>query len=402
RLGESVAICEQIGDPAASKGPVERKVVRIVTPGTVSDDALLEERRDNLIVALHPGRKTGLAALDITSGRFGVQEIDGDDALAAEITRLAPAEILASEDFQAPAWLAALPGFRRRPPWHFDTVTARRLLTEQFGTRDLAGFGAEDLHDAVAAAGALFAYVQDTQRTALPHIRGLAVENRDSTLIMDAATRRNLELTDPLSANGRGENTLAGVLDRTATAMGSRLLRRWIHAPLRDREILDARFDAIGDILDQGAVHGICDVLRGIGDIERMLARVALKSARPRDLAGLSDALGAVPAWSASLAPLAAARLEELAKQIDTRPETHELLAKAVIENPPVVIRDGGVIAAGYDSELDELRALSERADRFLVDLEARERERTGIEKLKVAYNRVHGYYIEVSRANSE
>ncbi|HEX7029113.1 MAG TPA: DNA mismatch repair protein MutS [Gammaproteobacteria bacterium] len=398
RLGESVAICEQIGDPAKSKGPVERKVVRIVTPGTVSDDALLEERRDNLLVALHGG---GLAALDITSGRFVVQELDGADALAAEITRLSPAEILVSEDFGAPHWLSESPGFRRRPPWHFDAATAKRLLTDQFGTRDLAGFGAEDLHDAIAAAGALFAYVQDTQRTALPHIRGLSVETRDATLIMDAATRRNLELTEALSSNGRSENTLAGVLDRTATAMGSRLLRRWIHAPLRDRGILNARFDAISDILDRGLASALHDVLRGIGDVERMLARVALKSARPRDLAGLRDALGVLPAVQENISLLEAPRLRELALQVGTRPETHALLVKAVIENPPAVLRDGGVIAMGYDAELDELRALSEHAGQFLVDLEARERERTGIEKLKVAYNRVHGYYIEVSRANA-
>ncbi len=400
RLGESVAICEQIGDPSTSKGPVERKVVRIVTPGTVSDDALLDERRDNLLIALHRGERAGLAALDITSGRFTVQELDGEEALAAEIMRLAPAEILASEDFTAPAWLCERAGFRRRPPWHFDTVTAKRLLTAQFGTRDLAGFGAEHLADATAAAGAVLAYVQDTQRTALPHIRGLAVENRDRTLIMDAATRRNLELTESLNGASH-EYTLAGVLDHTATAMGSRLLRRWIHAPLRDRDMLNARFDAISDAIDNGATAALHDVLGGIGDIERMLARVALKSARPRDLAGLRDALAALPALQATLAPLAAIRLRELAAQIGTRPEIHALLASAIIENPPVVIRDGGVIAEGYDAELDELRRLSEHADQFLVDLEARERVRTGLDKLKVAYNRVHGYYIEVSRANA-
>ncbi|HEX7047525.1 MAG TPA: DNA mismatch repair protein MutS, partial [Gammaproteobacteria bacterium] len=401
RLGESVAICEQIGIPGESKGPVERKVIRIVTPGTVSDDALLEERRDNLLVALHRGKHIGLASLDITSGRFSVQELDDEDALAAEITRLSPAEILVSEDFIAANWLGERAGFRRRPPWHFDAITAKRLLTEQFGTRDLAGFGAEHLDDGVAAAGALFAYVQDTQRTALPHIRGLAVEQRDRTLIMDAATRRNLELTDALNANGRDENTLAGVLDHTATAMGSRLLRRWIHAPLRDREILDARFDAISNLLDAGATNSLHEVLCGIGDIERMLARVALKSARPRDLAGLRDALGELPNVQEQLAALEAPRLRELKLQIGTRTETHALLQKAVIDNPPVVLRDGGVIANGYDDELDELRRLSEHADQFLVDLETRERERTGLDKLKVAYNRVHGYYIEVSRANA-
>lgn len=401
RLGESVAICEQIGDPALSKGPVERKVVRIVTPGTVSDDALLEERRDNLLVAVHRGRRTGVASLDITSGRFCVQELHDEEALAAEITRLGPAEILVSEDFVASAWMKATAGFRRRPPWHFDAVTATRLLTDQFGTRDLAGFGADDLADAVAAAGALFAYVQDTQRTALPHIRGLSVENREQTLIMDAATRRNLELTENLHAGARSESTLAGVLDETATAMGSRLLRRWIHTPLRDRNILNARFDAIANVLDVDTAPNLQQVLRDIGDVERMLARVALKSARPRDLAGLRDALGELPALQSELSRLDAPRLRELGILIDTRPQVHALLAKAVIDNPPVVMRDGGVIAEGYDPELDELRRLSEHADQYLVDLETRERERTGLDKLKVAYNRVHGYYIEVSRANA-
>lgn len=400
RQGESVAICEQIGNPAASKGPVERKVVRIVTPGTVSDDALLDERRDNLLAAIFRGNALGLAVLDITSGRFAVQELADDDALAAELTRLSPAEILASEDWSPPAWLVDFAGFRRRPPWHFDKVTATRLLTDQFGTRDLAGFGAEGLPDAVTAAGALFAYVQDTQRTALPHIRGLSVEQRDAHLIMDAATRRNLELTE--SSSDQPQHTLAGVLDHTATAMGARLLRRWIHAPLRDREALHNRLDAIDDMQEQGLVHALRDTLRGIGDIERMLARVALKSARPRDLAGLRDALAQLPALQATVKPLAAKRSRTLADHIGTQPEVHALLQSAVVENPPVVLRDGGVIAAGHDAKLDELRNLSEHADRFLIDLETRERERTGIDKLKVSYNRVHGYYIEVSRANVE
>lgn len=399
RLGESVAICEQIGDPAISKGPVERKVVRIVTPGTISDEALLEERRDNLLVALHVGAKIGFATLDITSGRFSVQELEDHDALSAEIMRLTPVEVLASEDHALPAWLTENSRFRRRPPWHFDTATATRLLTQQFGTRDLAGFGADNLDDAVAAAGALFAYVQDTQRTALPHIRGLSVERRDKTLIMDAATRRNLELTDSL--NGNPEHTLAGILDHSVTAMGARLLRRWIHSPLRDRSILNQRFDAIDELLRSTAGVAIRHCLQGIGDTERMLARVALKSARPRDLAGLRDALACLPELQQSMACLAVPRLRQLAEQIGTQPEVHALLAKAVKENPPVVLRDGGVIAEGYDAELDELRRLSSNADQFLVDLEARERERTGIEKLKVAYNRVHGYYIEISRAQA-
>ena len=404
RRGESVAICEQIGDPATSKGPVERKVVRIVTPGTLTDEALLEERRENLLVAIHRdhgGRKeTGIAALDVASGRFTVLEVATDEELLAELTRLQPAELLASEDMSLHESIDRLHGVTRRPPWHFDTATATRELSNQFGSRDLAGFGAADLDAAVAAAGALLTYVKDTQRTALPHIRGLSVEQRDATVIMDAATRRNLELTESMS--GQPEHTLAGVLDETATAMGARLLRRWLHQPQRDHATLEQRFDAIDDLLVDGRYLHTRDVLRGIADIERMLARVALKSARPRDLSGLRDALNELPALQDSLAGTVSARISTLSERIGTRPDVAELLKRAIIDQPPVVLRDGGVLAEGYDEELDELRRLSQNADDYLLELEAREREATGIDKLKVAYNRVHGYYIEVSRANAD
>ena len=404
RRGESVAICEQIGDPATSKGPVERKVVRIVTPGTLTDEALLEERRENLLVAIHRdagnSTPTGIAALDVASGRFTVLEVETDEELLAELTRLEPAELLASEDMSLHESIDRLHGVTRRPPWHFDTATATRELSQQFGSRDLAGFGASNLDAAVAAAGALLSYVQDTQRTALPHIRGLAVEQRDSAVIMDAATRRNLELTESMS--GQQEHTLAGVLDETATAMGARLLRRWLHQPQRDHGTLTKRFDAIDDLLVDGRHLRVRDVLRGIGDIERMLARVALKSARPRDLSGLRDALNELPALQESISGAVSHRITTLAEHIGTRPEVAELLKRAIIEQPPVVLRDGGVLAEGFDAELDELRRLSQNADDYLLELEQRERESTGIEKLKVAYNRVHGYYIEVSRANAD
>jgi len=399
RLGESVAICEQIGDPATSKGPVERKVVRIVTPGTVTEEALLEERRENLLVAVC-GRENrfGIAALDVSTGRFRVLEVEGVEALAGELERLNPAELLLPEGQPLPG--TKRPGTRQRAVWHFEAEAARTLLTRHFGTRDLAGFGCEGLALATGAAGALLQYVQDTQMSALPHINGLGVERREDGIILDAATRRNLELTQNL-AGGR-EHTLAAVLDETATAMGSRLLSRWIHQPLRHRQDLEARLGAVAELLEGRGHRALHERLRRIGDLERILSRVALGSARPRDLVTLRDSLAVLPEIRGLLAGTGAPRLEQLAGSAGEHPAVVDLLTRAVIEQPPVLIRDGGVIAPGYDPELDELRALSGNADQFLVDLEARERERTGIHTLKVAYNRVHGYYIEISRAQAD
>ena len=401
RQGESVAICEQIGDPATSKGPVERRVVRVVTPGTVTDEALLEERRDNLLAALyeHEGQ-FGLATLDLGSGRFILQQMDRGEALAGELERLRPAELLISEAQQLPAGLPELRGVCRLPAWHFDPETAQRLLSSQFGTRDLSGFGCSDHPVAVAAAGCLLQYVQHTQRSLLPHLRGISVERRSEAIIIDAATRRNLELEHSLS--GRSQHTLTGIMDRTRTAMGSRLLRRWVNRPLRDVRRLSERYDAIRQLLEQGAWQGIREELQGVGDVERILARVALRSARPRDLATLRDSLGRLPALQNRLEPLDAPLLRQLAAEAGIHPEIHALLQRALIENPPVLLRDGGVLAHGYDRELDELRDLSRNADGFLLRLEAREREQTGIANLKVGYNRVHGYYIEISRSRSD
>ncbi|HKU18357.1 MAG TPA: DNA mismatch repair protein MutS, partial [Candidatus Saccharimonadales bacterium] len=401
KLGESVAICEQIGDPALAKGPVERRVVRIVTPGTVTDEALLEERRDNLLAALYArDERYGLAALDLGSGRFTVLEVDGEEALAAELERLKPAELLYNEETTLPRAITDRPGARHRPPWHFDAGTATRLLTAQFKTRDLAGFGCDELPAAVAAAGALLQYVQETQRTALPHITGLSVERRDEALILDAATRRNLEIETSFA--GRPEHTLAGVMDHTVTAMGARLLRRWLNRPLRDHTLLRQRYHAVATLQEDRRHDALREILNGIGDLERILARVALKSARPRDLAQLRYALGELPALQSQIKPLDSPLLAVLAQDIGEHPDTHALLRKAVVENPPALIRDGGVIAQGHDVELDELRKLSEHADQFLTDLEARERERSGISTLRVNYNRVHGYYIEVGRSHAE
>ncbi len=401
RQGESIAICEQIGDPATSKGPVERQVVRVVTPGTVTDEALLEERRDNLLGALIEAEAGfGLAILDLCSGRFQLQQLDSREALAAELERLRPVELLVAEDHPTPDCLSQQRGITKRPIWHFDLETAQRLLTKQFGTKDLAGFGCADQPLGVIAAGALMQYVSETQRSSLPHISGLSVERRDDSVIIDAATRRNLELEHSLG--GQSQNTLCGILDRTATAMGSRMLRRWINRPLRDVDQIRGRHAAIGALLETGKYSELHDELQGVGDIERILSRIALKSARPRDLSTLAASLARLPQLLQLLAGLDSQLLTHLATAAGAHPDVVELLEDAIIENPPMLIRDGGVIAPGYDAELDKLRNLSSNSEQYLLDLEQRERERTGISNLKVSYNRVHGYYIEISRLQSD
>ncbi len=397
RLGESVAICEQIGEPGRSKGPVERRIVRIVTPGTVTEDGLLEERRATLIAAVAgAGPRRGLAWLELASGRFTVMELDDEAALGAELERLRPAELLAAEGDPA----LGLPGARVRAPWHFELGTATRLLCQQFGVRDLAGFGCADRPLAVAAAGALLQYVQDTQRQALPHLTGLATEERDEAVLMDPATRRNLELETSLG--GRPEHTLAGLLDRSATAMGARELRRWLGRPLRDAAPLRLRYHALGSLIDGGRLGELSARLRPIGDVERILARVALRSARPRDLVQLRAALLALPAVGALIAAHDSPLLGGLAAPLAGHPALAALLSHALAEAPPHLVRDGGVIAPGFDAELDELRRIATDTDSYLLELEARERERTGLASLKLAYNRVSGFYIELNRRDAE
>ena len=400
QLGESVAICEQIGDPALSKGPVERQVVRIVTPGTVTDEALLNERQDNLIGALyHDGTQFGLAVLDISSGRFLINQFPAEETLLAELQRLDPVELLYNESFAHVALLGNRRGMRRRPEWEFELGTARQLLCQQFGTRDLVGFGVEQATCALSAAGCLMQYVKDTQRTALPHIRSIRLEQSDSMIVLDAATRRNLELTQNLA--GGQENTLASVLDVTATAMGSRLLKRWIHQPSREQTLLLERQQIIAELIALDLYASLVMPLRQIGDLERVLARLALRSARPRDLSRMRTALQHLPELQHLLAQSSNPALTLLATEIATFPALCVLLEQAIVETPPVVIRDGGVIATGYDAELDELRAMAAGATEYLQQLELRERARTGIATLKVDYNKVHGFYIEVTRANS-
>jgi DNA mismatch repair protein MutS len=406
RQGVSVGIAEQIGDPATSKGPVERKVVRVITPGTLTDEAFLDERRDNLLVAVNKQKHTkddsiyGIAMLDISSGRFVVMEVCNEDALLAELERIKPAELLYNEDQAFPEALTHRPGAKSQAPWHFESDTAFRLLTTQLKTKDLRGFGCEHLIVAIQAAGALLQYAQETQRSGLPHIRTLLIEQPDDAIIIHPASRKNLEID--INQQGETEHTLAWVMDRTATSMGSRLLRRWLNRPIRNQETLQQRQQLITESIDDYHWEPLHQQLKGIGDIERILSRVALGSARPRDLARLRDALARLPELQTLLASLSADRAKELSALIKQYPQWVETLQKAIIDNPPVIIRDGGVIAKGYDEELDELRSISQNAGDYLLEIEKREKEKTGISTLKVGYNRVHGYFIEISRAQSD
>jgi DNA mismatch repair protein MutS len=400
-LGESVAICEQIGDPALSKGLVERKVVRIVTPGTVTDEALLDERRDTLLMALSRAKGGyGLAWADLAGGRFLVNEVDSDDALEAELARLEPAELLLPDEDNWPAFLHSRSGVRRRPPWLFDADSGRRQLLAFFKLHDLSGFGIDDKPRATAAAAALLGYVEETQKQRLPHLTSIAMETASEAIAMNAATRRHLELDTRIDGDTR--NTLLGVLDSTITPMGGRLLRRWLHRPLRLREVLVQRHHAVGTLIDGGSDVHLRERFRALGDLERILTRVALRSARPRDFSTLRDGLAMLPDIAAILSPLDSPRLQTLANELGEHADTAHLLVTAIAEQPPLKLSDGGVIASDYDAELDELRQLSTHADQFLIDLEARERESSGIATLKVGYNRVHGYYIEISKGQTE
>ncbi len=403
RRGQSVAICEQIGDPAKARGPMQRQVVRVVTPGTVTDDALLEQRRETLLAALLTERnRFGLAWLELSSGRFTVLESDESGAIEAELERLQPAELLLAED-QARGILALCrqpPVVRTRAPWQFELASASRLLTDQLATLDLRGFGVDELPLAIRAAGALLQYVRDTQKSALPHIRALRVEERADSLGLDAATRRNLELDTSLS--GHDTATLFAVLDSTVTAMGSRALRRWLNRPIRAQPVLRERYHAIATLAESRRYEPVREALHDIGDLERILARVALRSARPRDLVQLRASLAATPALRNAAAALDSPALLALQRQIGEHGTEHGLLERGVAAEPSPLLRDGGVIAAGYDAELDELRLIAGNTDGFLLELERRERERTGITNLKLGYNRVQGFYIEVSRLQAE
>jgi DNA mismatch repair protein MutS len=403
RKGESVAVCEQMGDPAKSKGPVDRQVVRVVTPGTVTDAALLDDRRETLLAAVaRDGENFGLAWLDLAAGRFTLLEAAGAQALDSELERLRPAELLVSEAAGHDSLQRPGTALRARAPWHFDAVTCARALNRQLGTLDLRGFGLNGDSLAVSAAGALLQYVGDTQKAAVPHIRSLNLEHRGEALLLDAATRRNLELDASLSGNP--EATLFALIDRCVTAMGSRQLRRWLNRTLTSHAVLRQRYQAIAALLDRRQFETLREPLAGIGDVERILSRVALRSARPRDLAQLRRAVGLLPELAAAAAgpaadsPLLNALLGDTAQHEDVR----ALLAAAILEEPPALLREGDVIAPGYDAELDELRHIATNTDAFLLELEQRERDRAGIPGLKLGFNRVQGFFIEVSRKDAD
>ncbi len=391
KLGESVAICEQVGDVATAKGPVERQVTRIVTPGTLTDSELLEEKSENILLALSTEKAcVGLAWLSLASGELRVAEI-APAALENELRRISPSEILAAD--------GEYPGYAltKLPAWNFDYESARKRLLEQLGAASLEGYGIEDLRPAIAACGALLDYARKTQGQALAHVTAVTAERAGQYLRMDAATRRNLEITETL--RGEPAPTLFSLLDECATGMGSRLLRHWLHHPLRDRDILAARHGAI-EALDSSAA-AMHAVLRRFADVERIGARIALRNARPRDLSGLRASLALLPDLVAAFPAERAGLLGALAGDLAVPAGCLDLLSRAIADEPSALVRDGGVFAEGWSAELDELRALQSNAGGFLIELEARERARTGIANLKVAYNHVHGYYIEVTNAQA-
>lgn len=398
KLGESVAICDQVSDPATSKGLVDREVVRIVTPGTITDDNLLDHKRDNYICALHRQNELfGLASIELSSGDFVLQSFDAYGDLLGEIERLQPAEIIVQdgEELNIPERL-----LQPLQPWLFEHESATRLLVEQFHTKDLSGFGGDDVPLAVCAAGALLQYVKDTQRKALPHLTGLRVQRNQDTIVIDAISRKNLEIDQ--SIDGNQQHCLTGVVDKTQTAMGARCLRRWLGQPSLNFSELNCRYQAVDEFIHSNSYTDLQILLKSIADIERIRARIAIVTARPRDLSACRDSLQQLPALQNIISALASPRIEDLCKKLAVPAALSALLDNTLKQEPSVALKDGGVIAQGFDAELDELRALHANADDFLLQLEKREQQQSGIQTLKVAYNRVHGYYIEVSKAQSE
>jgi DNA mismatch repair protein MutS len=396
KLGESVAICEQIGDPATSKGPVERRVTRIVTPGTVTEAALLDSRRDCLLVAIHGvSARCGIAWLNLASGELRLRDLPNAE-IATLLDRLAPSELLHADGSPPAARDTAL---RALPPWHFDAVSATRRVCEQFAATDLSAFGVAEAPLAVTAAGALLKYAQAAHQAALPHVRSLIVEQTGEYLSIDAASRRNLEITATL--RGESAPTLLSLLDGCVTGAGSRLLRRWLTNPRRSPDEAMQRHAATAELIAAASLRSsVTEAIKRSVDIERIASRIALRSARPRDLSGLRDTLARLPSIAAAVAECTSPLLMDTARRLSVDPQWEALLRRAVTDEPSTVLRDGDVIADGYDADLDELRALHANAGSFLVDLEARERQRTGIVNLKVEYNRVHGFYIEVTNAH--
>jgi DNA mismatch repair protein MutS len=398
RLGEAVAICEQIGDPATSKGPVDRQVARILTPGTLTDTALLDESRDNQLLSIYQAEGViGLARLNLASGAFILSEI-AIGLLGQEIERISPSEILLADDFQHAAIALSKVAKKRLSSWQFDFDSAFNTLTKQFNTYDLNGFGCASFNPAICAAGALLDYVKHTQRTTLPHINAISAEVTSAYVQLDAATRRNLEID--MTLRGEASPTLYSLLNTTQTAMGARLLRHWLHHPLQDRNLVMKRHEAVTELIQSSSYAML--PLKNIGDIERITARIALKTARPRDLSGLSASLQQLPLLQVQLQNSKTSLMQTLGSSLTAPNAVVSLLSAAIKAEPSVVLREGGVIADGYDAELDELRALQNNHGEFLLRYEAAEKARTGITNLKVEYNSVHGFYIEMNRTQAE
>lgn len=400
KKGESVAICEQIGDPALSKGPVERQVTRIVTPGTITDEALLDAKTDTLLLAIHTTKKSiGLAWVDLSGGRFHLLELKTKPELIAALTRLSPAEILVEAPLASRLKQQAYP-LHIRPAWEFELESAKTALRGQFKMLDLHALGAEDYTTAFSAAGALLAYLNITQRQALPHLSHITLEKNEDYLALDAATQMHLALFE--NQRGHEDHTLFNTLDHTASPMGSRLLKRWLNRPLRNHDTLKLRQASIQALSDAQQLDLIHHALKKTRDLERIASRIALKSARPRDLVQLRETLTILPELYDLLKDTAhTAILKNIIHALTPQPDLLQRLTDALVDNPPMLIRDGGVIANGFDALLDEYRALSTHSTDALKKLESEEKARSGLSTLKFGFNRVHGYYIELSRAQS-
>ena len=403
RQSVAVAICEQIGDPSTSKGPVERKVTRVITPGTLTEENLLADRRENNTAALFElNGRIGIATLEISSGRFNGFELDDLERLHGELVRMDAAEILLAENQTDLLDPKALDQATQTPipDWYFETARANQVLCETLATRDLAAFGSDAFPLATRAAGALIQYIRDLHGNDIPHIRGIDYQYDDSTIIIDSVSRLNLEIER--NRDGRTEHSLVNLFDRCASPMGARMLRRWFNNPIRDHDVLHARHDTVDWLIDNQRYENFAASLKSIGDMERILARVALKTARPRDLTRLREALAALPEIQSQLQDASASLLMSVRESVAPQPETFDLLNHAVVDEPPALIRDGGVMRDEYDSELGELRHLQRDSGAFLLELELREKRRTGVSGLRVRYNRVHGYYIELPRSRAE
>ena len=407
--GMSISICEQIGDPKTSKGPVERKIVRVITPGTVSDEALLNSNHDNCLLAVsvkktfsgkEPVLLYGIAYMNISSGRFVLSEVTGTEALISEMERIKPAELLLPEDLTEITSKIIKCTIRRRPIWEFENHNARSTLCEHFQVRDLSIFSCDGFTVGIEAAGCLLQYAKETQKADLPHIQGIKIELASESVILDAATRKNLEID--FNFSGGRENTLISIVDSTLTPMGKRLLSRWLNRPLKDRAKLEIRQNIVSSLIDNFQFEKIGELLTGFGDLERILARLGLRSARPRDLTTIRESLAILPNLQRLLKDIDSPEISLLAKRISEFPGQVDTLKKAIQDNPSSVIREGGVIAEGYDPELDELRNLNRNAGQYLVDLEIKEKERTDLSTLKVGFNRIHGYYIEISKGQAK